>query len=204
MVKVKICGITRMADALLAAALGADYLGFNFYPPSPRYVEPALVREILSELSSSYRVRAVGVFVNENAETIRRVAAESGIRTAQLHGDETPEFCRGLGLEAIKVLRVAGEADVAAAGAYAGHTLLVDSKTPQFGGSGVRPDWALAEKICRRHPQVLLAGGLTPENVAEAIRIVRPWGVDVSSGVESEPGTKDPDKLKAFLRAVVG
>jgi len=201
MVKVKICGITSLGDALLAAAAGADFLGFNFYPPSPRYVEPELARRILSELSSAFQITPVGVFVNESAETIRRVAAESGVRMLQLHGDEPPEFCRLLQQPVIKALRVAGPEDADKAAGYSVHALLVDSQTPGYGGSGVAPDWRLAERIARRHERVILAGGLTPDNVAEAIAAVRPWGVDVATGVERAPGVKDPELVRRFLAA---
>ena len=201
MVKVKICGITSLADALLAAAAGADLLGFNFYPRSPRFVEPRLVREILSELSATFPIMPVGVFVNERAETVREIAAMSGVRMVQLHGDESPEFCRELNLRVIKALRVGAAADAKKAASYAVEALLVDSQTPVFGGSGVRPDWAVAETIARRFPRVLLAGGLTPDNVAAAISTVKPWGVDVASGVEKEPGVKDPELVRRFIEA---
>lgn len=201
MVKVKICGITSMADALLAAAAGADLLGFNFYSLSPRFVEPELVREILQELSSAFQIVPVGVFVNESAETIREIVAMIGVRMVQLHGDEPPEFCRGLNLRVIKALRLASAADADQAASYEVDALLVDSKTPGFGGSGVRPDWRLAERLARRFPRVLLAGGLNPANVAAAIAAVKPWGVDVASGVEKEPGRKDPDLVRRFIAA---
>ena len=202
MVKIKICGLTSLADALLAAANGADYLGFNFYPPSPRFVEPRFVRQVLSELSAAFQVVPVGVFVNENPEAIRRIVRESGVRMVQLHGDEPPEFCRGLEMPVIKALRLADASDAAAAARHNVHALLLDSKTPAFGGSGVRPDWKLAAKICRTRERVFLAGGLTPENVAAAVAQVRPWGVDVASGVEREPGVKDPDLIRKFIEAV--
>lgn len=201
MVKIKICGITSLGDALLAAAAGADFLGFNFYPTSPRYIAPELVRRILQELSSAFQVIPVGVFVNESAETIRRVAAESGVRMIQLHGEEPPEFCRQFERPVIKALRLAGPEDVEKAAGYAVHALLVDSKTPVYGGSGVSPDWRLAERIAGRHERVILAGGLTPENVAEAIAAVKPWGVDVASGVEREPGVKDAELVRRFIAA---
>jgi phosphoribosylanthranilate isomerase len=201
MVQVKICGITSLADALLAAAAGAEMLGFNFYPRSPRYVDPRLVREILRELSPVFQVVPVGVFVNENAETIREIAEMSGVRMVQLHGEESPEFCRELGLRVIKALRIAAAEDAEKAASYTVDALLVDSKTPVFGGSGVRPDWVLAEKIARRFPRVILAGGLNPDNVAAAIAAVRPWGVDAASGVEREPGVKDPELVRRFISA---
>lgn len=191
-----------MADALLAAAAGADLLGFNFYPPSPRWVEPGLVRRILQELSASFpAVMSVGVFVNEPAEVIRRLAAESGVRLLQLHGDEPPEFCRQFDQPVIKALRLSGPEDLEPASHYTVHALLVDSKTPAYGGSGVMTDWRLAETIARRHERVILAGGLTPHNVAAAVAAVRPWGVDTASGVEREPGVKDAELVSRFISA---
>jgi len=201
MVQVKICGITSLADAMLAAAAGADMLGFNFYPPSPRFAEPRLVREILGELSSAFQIVPVGVFVNESAAAIRELAAQSGVSMVQLHGDESPEFCRDLKLRVIKALRVAGAEDAEKAAGYQVDALLVDSQTPVFGGSGIQPDWRLAERIARRFPRVILAGGLTPDNVAQAVSAVRPWAVDVASGVEKEPGVKDPDLIRRFIEA---
>jgi len=202
MVQVKICGITSLADAMLAAAAGADLLGFNFYPPSPRYVEPRLVREILGELSSAFQITPVGVFVNESAARVREISAQSGVSLVQLHGDESPEFCRELGLRTIKAVRVASAEDAEKAAGYEVEALLVDSKTPVFGGSGIRPDWRLAERIARRFPRVILAGGLTPDNVAAAIAAVKPWGVDAASGVEKEPGVKDLELVRKFISAV--
>jgi len=202
MVQVKVCGITSLADAMLAAAAGADLLGFNFYPRSPRYVDPRLVREILQELSPAFQVMPVGVFVNESAETIRETVAQSGVGMVQLHGEESPGFCRELKLRVIKALRVASAEDADQAANYEVHALLVDSKTPAYGGSGIRPDWRLAENLARRFPRVILAGGLTPDNVAQAVAAVRPWAVDVASGVEKEPGVKDPELVQRFVNAV--
>ena len=201
MVQVKICGITSLADAMLAAAAGADLLGFNFYPRSPRYVDPRLVREILQELSPAFQVMPVGVFVNESAETIRETVAQSGVGMVQLHGEESPEFCRKLKLRVIKALRVASAEDADQAANYEVHALLVDSKTPAYGGSGIQPDWRLAESIARKFPRVILAGGLTPDNVAAAIAAVKPWAVDAASGVEKEPGVKDPELVRRFIAA---
>jgi len=198
-VRVKICGLTRRKDAEAAVELGADLLGFNFYPRSPRYVDPSLARSILADLPRA--AGTVGVFVNEEAARIIAVTAAAGVAMAQLHGDETAEFCAGLPLPAIKAVRVGGADDLAGIEKYRVWAILIDSKTPGFGGSGEKPDWGLAAQAggkCR----LILAGGLCPDNVAEAIGAVKPWGVDVASGVESAPGIKDAEKMKRFIEAV--
>ncbi|HUT54993.1 MAG TPA: phosphoribosylanthranilate isomerase [bacterium] len=199
-VRIKICGITRRRDAEAAVEMGADFLGFNFYPKSPRCVDPSLVRSILAGLPRA--AAAVGVFVNEDAARITAVMEASGLGIAQLHGDEPPELCAALPFPVIKALRLGTAQDLEAAGEFSPWALLVDSKTPVFGGSGERPDLTLAaaaKKFCNR---LILAGGLTPENVAAAVAAVGPWAVDVASGVESAPGIKDEDKMRRFIEAV--
>ena len=195
-VRVKICGVTRLEDALRAARLGADALGFNLWPGSRRYVAPAAARAIVDRLPPF--VTAVGVFVNQPPTEVLAAAAESGVAVVQLHGDEPPEDCNGYPIPAIKAVRVAGPESLAALERYRVRAFLLDAPSPGFGGSGLTFDWALAGELARR-ATVVLAGGLTPDNVAEAVRAVRPWAVDVASGVESAPGVKDPDLLARFI-----
>jgi len=197
-VKVKICGITRLEDALEAARLGADALGFNFWPGSKRYVAPADARAIVRRLPPF--VTAVGVFVDAPREEILRAVAASGVQVAQLHGDEPPELCASLPLPVVKALRIANAHALAALAAYEVSGFLLDAPSAGYGGSGKTFDWSLATEAAAVVP-VMLAGGLTPENVAEAIRAVRPWGVDVASGVERAPGVKDLAKLRHFIEA---
>lgn len=195
--KVKICGITTVADALLAARLGADAIGLNFFPGSKRFVEPAVARAIVQALPPL--VWAVGVFVNEPLRALERVARHVGLHAVQLHGEETEAFAARLRLPTWKALAV-GDAPPDGRGYPQVQALVLDAAQPGHGGGGVTFDWRLARAVARQRP-VLLAGGLTPHNVAAAIRAVRPWGVDVASGVESSPGHKHPRKLAAFLRA---
>ena len=196
MVKVKICGITRLEDALLAARLGADALGFNFWPGSKRFIDPGVARAIVSRLPPF--VTAVGVFVNQSPTDVLATAAQSGVTVVQLHGDEPQEDCNGYPIPAIKALRVAGPESLAAMDRYRVQAFLLDAPCAGFGGSGAAFDWTLVREISAR-VSIILAGGLTPENVAEAVRTVRPWAVDVASGVEVSPGVKDPDKLARFI-----
>ena len=194
--KVKICGITRLEDALLAVRLGADALGFNFWPGSKRFVDPDTARAIVDRLPPL--VSAVGVFVNQPPTEVLATAARSGVGAVQLHGDEPYEDCNGYPITAIKALRVAGPESLADMHRYRVKAFLLDAPSAGYGGSGATFDWAVARAAAEQVP-VLLAGGLTPENVADAIRAVRPFAVDVASGVESAPGVKDPEKLARFI-----
>lgn len=201
MVRVKICGMTKRDDALLAAQLGADALGFIFYPKSPRAITPEAAREIIRRLPPF--VLTVGVFVDEEPAEVQEIAAYAGLDWLQLHGQETPEYCRSLGRRVIKGFRVKGEESLALLAPYHGavQAFLLDTYKPGTpGGTGETFDWELARRAKEFGP-IILAGGLTPVNVAEAIRRVRPAAVDVASGVEAAPGKKDPDKLKAFMEA---
>ena len=193
---VKVCGITRLTDALQAVQAGATALGFVFWSHSPRYVTPERAAEIISELPST--VVTVGVFVNEPVDSIREVVAKSRITTVQLHGDEPPAYADALAWPIIRSVSVeeAGEA----CPAWPVETVfLVDAVDPvRRGGTGGQVDWERAASVARRW-RILLAGGLTPENVAQAIATVRPYGVDVSSGVEQSPGVKDFDKVARFV-----
>ena len=200
-VRVKICGITRVQDALAAVDAGADALGFMFYERSPRCVNVTAAREIIRELPPF--VAKVGVFVDAPQTDVERTIAECGLDTLQFHGNEPPQFCDRFGLKIIKAFRVRGREVLDEASAYPQAAWLLDSFVPgQLGGTGATFNWDLACEAVARHPRVILAGGLTPENVAEAIRRVRPYAVDVSSGVESVPGVKDARKLQPFLSAV--
>ncbi len=204
---IKICGIRTLDDALAAVAAGADMLGFNFYPPSPRAVDVPTCAAIVDALRSrGHAVTCVGVFVNAPPETVRATLDACGLDAAQLSGDEPPSDLTALAGRAFKAIRPrdAAEAEALAARyarAAPPPALLLDARVPGlYGGSGRPADWGLARRLAARLP-LLLAGGLTPENVAAAVRAVRPWGVDVASGVESAPGVKSPPRMAAFCRA---
>ncbi|NJC88179.1 MAG: phosphoribosylanthranilate isomerase [Desulfuromonas sp.] len=198
MVRVKICGITNAEDALHAVRCGADALGFVFYSASLRCVTPAQARAI-SEVLPPFVTR-VGLFVNETPERIRAIAGECGLDVLQLHGDEPPQACLLPPYRVIKGVRPSSVADLGALAAYPVAALLVDAAVPgQFGGTGQRADWQLAAQLATSQ-RIILAGGLTPANVAAAVRTVHPYGVDVSSGVEQAPGRKDPEKVAQFIR----
>ena len=197
-VRIKICGLTNREDALQAVDCGADALGFVFYPKSPRCVTPEAVAAICADLPPF--VTRVGLFVNEAAETMLAVAGECGLDVLQLHGDEMPSACHLPPYRVIKGVRPASAQDLPGYADFPVSALLVDAAVPgQFGGTGQRADWALARQLAATR-RVILAGGLTPDNVAEAVRQVRPYAVDVSSGVESAPGKKDPVKVAEFIR----
>ncbi len=193
---VKICGITRLTDARHAVACGVDALGFVFWPESPRYITPERAVDIIATLPA--HVTAVGVFVNESVDGIRVIVERTGIGAVQLHGDETPDYALALGWPVWRAFTV--ERAEAMSSAWPPQTtVLVDAADPvRRGGTGVKVDWGRAAGIARAH-RIVLAGGLTPENVVEAIETVRPYGVDVSSGVEDSPGVKNVDKIERFL-----
>ena len=203
MVKVKICGITNVRDARAAVRLGADALGFNFFPRSPRYVEPPRVRAILAALPPF--VTAVGLFVNESADTVRRVCDQVGLLTVQLHGEERPSVVDALrGLTRIKAFRIRDEADLKQLSRYQVEAYLLDAFVPgKQGGTGVTFNWDLARQAQPVGP-IILAGGLTPENVGDAVLQARPYAVDVASGVEDRPGSKDRELIAAFIRNAKG
>lgn len=221
-VRVKICGITNFADAQVALKAGADYLGFILYPKSPRYIPPEDLRELRLAIgnwlpqsairNSQFAPQYIGVFVNETVERIAEILTFTGLDYAQLHGDEPPEFLPLLGGKAFKALRpVDAESALESAARFAplgvddGPQLLIDAYDPAaYGGTGKRADWGVVAELARRYPRLLLSGGLTPDNVAQAITAVRPWAVDVSSGVETSPGRKDHEAVRAFIRAVRG
>ena len=193
---IKVCGLTRHADAVHATSHGATALGFVFWPRSPRYVDPGAAADIIGRLPP--HVIPVGVFVDEPIDAIREIVRRTGIGTVQLHGDESPDYVEALGCPVLRAMNVE-EAERACAAWPAATTFLVDTVDPvKRGGTGVAVDWTRAAAIAREWP-VVLAGGLTPANVREAITAVRPVGVEVSSGVEASPGVKDFDKVARFL-----
>ena len=200
-VKVKICGIRSLEDAEAALDAGADALGFNFWQQSPRYVDPAAAREIIAKLPPMATV--VGVFVNEEANRIVTLASELGLSAVQLHGDEPPEFCASLGsIKTIKAIRVGQDFDLGVLKSYAVNLVLLDSNIKgSYGGTGQSFDWSIAIEA-QRWARIILAGGLTAENVAHAIAQVRPWAIDVCSGVEAEPGRKDLAQVRQFMSVV--
>jgi phosphoribosylanthranilate isomerase len=202
MIRIKICGITNLEDALLAVELGADALGFIFYPKSPRKVAPETAREIIAQLPPF--VAAVGVFVDEAAGVVRELAAQVRLDWVQLHGQESPDYCRGLGRRVIKGFRIKDESSLEELEPYQGavQAFLLDTyKKGQVGGTGVSFDWQLAQEA-KPYGRIILAGGLTPENVAQAIAMAQPQAVDAASGTEAAPGRKDPAKLRAFFKVV--
>jgi phosphoribosylanthranilate isomerase len=197
-VRVKICGITSIVDANAAIEAGADALGFMFYAPSPRNLGLAQAAAIIRDLPPF--VAKVGVFVNPSEEDVRLAIAEAGVDTLQFHGDESPEFCRRFGLKVIKAFRIKDEASLQPLPDYRSETWLLDTFVDgKLGGTGARFNWALASQAVAKGGRVILAGGLTPENVVDAVRRVRPFGLDVSSGVESAPGKKDAEKVRQFV-----
>ncbi|MHB8483804.1 MAG: phosphoribosylanthranilate isomerase [Nitrospiria bacterium] len=198
MIKLKICGMTNLADAQMAVLYGADALGFIFYPKSPRRVMVQTVKEIIQALPPF--VTTVGVFVNETVETIRETVQQCGLSVVQLHGDESPEFCKRLGFRVIKAIRVSGPEDLKRIGEYDVQGILLDAYHPDFyGGTGMPMNWNNLRGIGGGKP-VILSGGLTPENVQRAIQTVSPYGVDVCTGVEESPGKKSPEKMKLFIK----
>jgi phosphoribosylanthranilate isomerase len=199
-VKVKICGIMNVEDALTAVDAGADALGFMFYASSPRCVTRETAAQIVHQLPPF--VAKVGVFVNATSEEVRQAIADCGLDTLQFHGEESPEFCRQSGLKVLKAFRVQGPETLKVLSHYSEMTWLLDSFVAGTrGGTGNTFNWDIATQAVKMRGRVILAGGLTPENVAEAVQKVRPYGVDVSSGVESAPGRKDAARVRAFIAA---
>jgi len=201
MVQIKICGITNMGDAQAAAEAGADALGFVFHPASPRCVTPAQVKGIIGALPAT--VCTVGVFVNLPPDEVLEIAESCGLDFIQLHGSETPEYCRRLPRERlIKAVSLRNEGDLAETADYPVRAFLVDAHDPaRFGGTGRTCDWSLARRFAARHP-LILAGGLNADNIGAALEAVQPLAVDLSSGVETAPGKKDHDRVRAVVAAV--
>ena len=230
MTTVKICGITNLEDAQVAVDAGADLLGFIFFPKSARYIAPQRAGAIVEAIQNSARstsaegssgeqaeavrsgpVRFVGVFVNETLATIEAILQAAKLDFAQLHGDEPLATMQALGARAYKALRPVDLSDATAAAARwynphaTGPALFIDAYDPHaYGGTGKKADWNVAAALARQYPRFMLAGGLTAANVAAAVEKVQPWAVDVASGVEAEPGRKDPTQVRAFIHAAHG
>ncbi|OGE23065.1 MAG: hypothetical protein A3J42_07235 [Candidatus Dadabacteria bacterium RIFCSPHIGHO2_12_FULL_53_21] len=200
MVRVKVCGITNAVDALQAVELGADALGFIFYKGSKRYIDPRDAHRIISSLPPF--ISSVGVFVNQTVPEIKGAVETSGVDRVQLHGDETPEFCAMLPYKLIKAVRVKDTVNSDQVELYPVRAILFDKHTDEmYGGTGTSFDWGVLKGI-NISKKVILSGGLTPENVSRAIEIVKPYGVDVSTGVEDSPGKKNHMKMRKFIEAV--
>lgn len=199
MTRIKICGTTNLVDALIAVEAGADALGFIFVPNTPRYLHPDEAAKIIEDLPPF--ITTVGLFVNAEQSEINKVANDCSLDAIQLHGEETPELCLSLKRKVVKAFRVKDESNLSRLGDFRVSAYLLDSYVRgAMGGTGRVFDWNLAVKA-RQYGRIILAGGLNPENIASAIMQVRPYGVDVSSGVEICPGRKDPAKIKAFIDA---
>ena len=199
-VKVKICGMTNLKDVKVAVDGGVDAVGFIFYKKSPRSVTMQAVRKIVLELPPF--VDSVGVFVNETAEQINKIADHCKLDRVQLHGDESPAFCKKIRRRVIKVIRVKDIQSLKKLSDYPVSSFLLDTfSEDQYGGTGKVFDWNLAYSA-KKYGPIILAGGLTPINVRQAIQRIQPYGVDVCSGVESQPGIKDHKKMQAFLKNV--
>ena len=199
--RIKICGITNLTDALAAVEAGADVLGLNFYEKSPRHVSVKTAAEISRQLAP-FTMRA-GVFVNPSADLVLRAIGDCGLSLLQFHGDEPPEFCTQFGLMSLKAFRIRDAGSLKQLPEFQTDAWLLDAYSSEaLGGTGERFNCDLAIEAQKFGKPVFLAGGLTPENVADAVRKVKPFGVDVSSGVESAPGKKDAAKVRAFIQAV--
>jgi len=199
-VKVKICGITSYQDAAAAADMGADLLGFNFYPKSPRYIAPEKALQIINKLPSFTDI--AGVFVNASFEQIRKTMELCQLNWVQLHGDEDPQFCQSflsLNVKTMKAIRVKDHADIQRAENYFTDAILLDAFDPEkYGGTGITFDWNIVGHINKR---VFLAGGINPDNVVSAVEL-GVYGIDVCSGIESEPGKKDHKKMKKLFENI--
>lgn len=196
--KVKICGITNLEDALLAADAGADALGFVFFSASPRHVSPEQAAAIIRQLPPF--VQSVGLFVNESLTTINEISSQCSLDIIQLHGEESPQFCDAVSRRVLKAFRVKDVSSLEAMRDYRTAAFLLDAWSPSaHGGTGRTFNWEIAASAAASD-RIVLAGGLNPDNVAKAVRQVRPYAVDVSSGVESAPGKKDPILVREFIR----
>ena len=201
MTLVKICGITNLDDARAAVEAGADALGFNFYRPSPRYIPPKDAGKIIAQLPES--VLKVGVFVNEGLHSVLSTVSEAGLSAVQLHGDESPEYCREL--TGTYVIKAFGAGDNLELAAYNVDAIMLDTKDDVLhGGTGRTFDWSIAKRTNKAVPKLFLAGGLSPDNVAEAIKTVRPYAVDACSSLEERLGKKNHAALRSFITAVRG
>jgi len=203
MTQIKICGITRIEDALCAAESGADAVGFIFHEASPRYIAPERAKEIITALPRG--IATVGVFVNRKAEEVARTVDDCGLDLLQLHGDESPEYCRRFPPErVIKAVFLRTPEDLRALDAYDVLAFLADFREAgRYGGTGNRADWGLAARLGKTHP-LILAGGLCIENIGEALAAVAPEAVDINSGCERTPGIKDHDRMRRIVGMIRG
>jgi phosphoribosylanthranilate isomerase len=201
MTLIKICGITNLDDAHAAVAAGADALGFNFYSLSPRYITPENAREIIDTLPAS--ILTVGVFVNEpSPDAVRAIADRAAVKAVQLHGDEPPDYCRALS-SVIKNFSVSTSFDIAEIYSYDVDAVMLDTKDKHVrGGTGRVFDWSIAQQVRQLVPKLYLAGGLSPENVGEAVAFVQPYAVDACSSLEDKPGIKNHERMRVFVSAV--
>lgn len=206
MTRVKICGVTLPDDAARVAAAGADFIGFNFWPKSKRYVTPERAPMLSGVARSAGAAKLVGVFVDPEVDEVLEITSKVDLDVIQLHGDETPELVKRISLAVYrpvwKAVPVGSRRDIEHLDVWDAEAVLLDAPTPGRGGAGAKFDWTLAREARERFPRlnIVLAGGLHPDNVGDAIRTVEPWAVDVASGVEAGPGIKDAAKLDAFLR----
>ena len=201
---IKICGITNLEDALFAVDAGAGALGFNFWKPSRRFIEPSEARVIIDQLPAN--VLTVGVFVNEaSPEIVEQIAAQAGVVALQLHGDESPAYCEALADHyVIKALAVGDDFEPEQALKYNVRAIMLDAfDKKNRGGTGRQIDWSVARRTRELVPRLFLAGGLSPENIAEAIATVEPYAVDACSALESAPGKKDPERVRSFIEAAL-
>ena len=199
--RIKVCGVTREADAASCVRAGVDLLGLNFWPSSKRYVDLQRAQSVARSARQAGEVLLVGVFVNQTESLIEATARRVGLDYVQLHGDESAEMCERISARVIKAIAIGSPADAARAADYATDLLLVDTPSQGYGGSGQVFDWSLVMHTAASRPTIV-AGGLTAANVDTAIRQVRPWGVDVASGVESSPGHKSVQLVNEFVQAV--
>jgi len=205
--RVKVCGVTLPDDAARVATAGVDFIGLNFWPKSKRHLSVDRGAMLASIVRSTSTAKIVGVFVNADLDEIQSICARVDLDVLQLHGDESPDFVKRVSLAVFrpvwKALAIGSARDLENLDRWPAEALLLDAPTPGRGGAGARFDWNLARAARERYPKLsfVLAGGLDPENVGGAIELVKPWAVDVASGVEAAPGIKDPDKLAAFIGA---
>lgn len=200
MTKIKICGITNLEDAIMAVELGADALGFIFTPKSQRFITADRAEKIISQLPPF--IKTVGVFVNQPAEEIKKILKRSKFDLVQLHGNESSTFCNNFNQKILKAIHVKNKNDLFKMTEYKVSAFVLDTKVEgMFGGTGKTFNWDIAIEAKKLGP-VILSGGLSPNNVAEAVEKVKPYAVDVATGVEVQPGIKDPDKLSMFIKAV--
>ena len=194
-VRIKVCGITRYEDAKAAVGLGVDAIGFIFYPRSPRYVQPEAAREIIKRVPPY--VSKVGVFVDEDPQRVHDTIAFTGIDTLQLHGQEDPQYCGRFTVSVVKAFRVGPQTPPIEFDRYPASGFLLDTwDKDSAGGTGKTFDWSIARRACLAHDNIILAGGLGPTNLLEALEAVGPYGVDLNSGIEVKPGIKNPHKMR--------